>query len=121
MTKKKLSTTELILKKMSVLAMSVFATKQELKGASSVVSISADYDASSACTITTADDSGKQQTVIFTNTGSTDRTVTLPSTGIYKLPNSSAGTVTCPANGYCEVNFLNVTVGGTTSIYVRAI
>jgi len=90
-------------------------------GAVSVISITTDYDASAACTITSANDNDKTQTLIIKNTGSTDRIVTLPSAGIYKLPSASASTVTCPAGGYCEVNFLNKTTGGTVEIYVRAL
>lgn len=95
-------------------------TAAEVGITASVVSVNGDDDASNACTITTAADDRKSQTVIYRNSGSSDVTITLPSTGIYVLPNGE-DTVTCPAGGYCEVNFLNVTTNGTPAVFVRAL
>ena len=80
----------------------------------SVVAISA--DTSSVCGITGAGNSGKTETIIYTNSGSSDLTVTVPTTNI-QTPDGQAIELTCPAGGYCEVNYINI--GGT--IYARGI
>ena len=80
----------------------------------SVVAIS--VDTSSACGITGAGNSGKTETIIYTNSGSSDLTVTVPTTNI-QTPDGQAIELTCPAGGYCEVNYINI--NGT--IYARGI
>ena len=77
----------------------------------STVAISA--NTSSSCSITGSGNAGKAQTIIYTNSGSSDVTVTVPTT--YKTPDGKAIQLTCPKNGYCEVSYLNI--GGT--IYAR--
>jgi hypothetical protein len=80
----------------------------------SVVAISA--DTSSVCGITGAGNSGKTETIIYTNSGSSDLTVTVPTTNI-QTPDGQAIELTCPAGGYCEGNYINI--NGT--IYARGI
>lgn len=80
----------------------------------SVVAIS--VDTSSVCGITGSGNSGKTETIIYTNSGSSDLTVTVPTTNI-QTPNGQAIELTCPAGGYCEVNYINI--NGT--IYARGI
>ena len=80
----------------------------------SVVAIS--VDTSSACGITGSGNSGKTETIIYTNSGSSDLTVTVPTTNI-QTPDGQAIELTCPAGGYCEVNYINIS--GT--IYARGI
>lgn len=70
----------------------------------SMVSISA--NTSSSCSITGTGDVGKAQTIIYLNTGSSDVTVTVPTT--YRTPNGEAIELTCPVGGYCEVSYLNL-------------
>ena len=70
---------------------------------------------SSVCGITGAGNSGKTETIIYTNSGSSDLTVTVPTT--YATPDGEAIELTCVSGGYCEVNYLNV--GGT--IYARGL
>lgn len=72
-------------------------------------------DTSSSCSITGDGNSGKTETIIYTNSGSSDLTVTVPTT--YQTPDGQAIELTCPAGGYCEVNYINI--GGT--IYARGI
>lgn len=79
----------------------------------STVAISA--NTSSSCSITGSGNAGKAQTIIYTNSGSTDYTVTVPTT--YKTPDGAAIELTCKAGGYCEVSYLNI--GGT--IYARGL
>ena len=79
----------------------------------SAVAISA--NTSSTCSITGSGNAGKAQTIIYTNSGSTDYTVTVPTT--YKTPDGEAIELTCKAGGYCEVSYLNI--GGT--IYARGL
>ena len=79
----------------------------------SVVAIS--VNTSSVCSITGAGNSGKSETIIYTNSGSSDKTVTVPTT--YKTPDGKAIELTCPAGGYCEVSYLNIS--GT--IYARGL
>lgn len=69
---------------------------------------------SSTCSITGSGNAGKSQTIVYVNGGSSDLTVTVPTT--YKTPKNAAIEVKCPASGYCEVNYINI--GGT--IYARA-
>ena len=80
----------------------------------SVVAIS--VDTSSACGITGAGNTGKTETIIYTNSGSSDLTVTVPTTNI-QTPDGQAIELTCQAGGYCEVNYINIS--GT--IYARGI
>lgn len=84
-----------------------------LKGTSSTVAITA--ATSSSCSITGSSNSGKQQTIIYTNSGTSNLIVTVPTT--YKTPDGAAIELTCPGGGYCEVNYLNI--GGT--IYARGL
>lgn len=86
--------------------------------ASEVMSISAvaiSANTSSSCSITGSGNAGKAQTIIYTNSGSTDYTVTVPTT--YSTPDGAAIELTCKAGGYCEVSYLNI--GGT--IYARGL
>ena len=84
-----------------------------LKGTSSTVAITA--ATSSSCSITGSSNSGKQETIIYTNSGTSNLIVTVPTT--YKTPDGAAIELTCPGGGYCEVNYLNI--GGT--IYARGL
>lgn len=68
---------------------------------------------SSTCSITGSGNAGKSQTIVYVNGGSSDLTVTVPTT--YKTPKNAAIEVKCPGSGYCEVNYINI--GGT--IYAR--
>jgi len=71
---------------------------------------------SSSCSITGSSNSGRNETIIYNNSSTTtDRTVTIPTT--YKTPDGAAIELTCPAGGYCEVNYLNI--DGT--IYARGL
>lgn len=80
----------------------------------SVVAIG--VDTSSSCLITGAGNSGKTETIIYTNSGSSDLTVTVPTTNI-QTPDGEPIELTCKAGGYCEVNYINI--NGT--IYARGI
>lgn len=79
----------------------------------SVVAVTA--DTSSSCSITGSGNDGKSQTIIYTNSSGSDKTVTVPTT--YKTPDGAAIELTCPNGGYCEVNYLNIS--GT--IYARGL
>ena len=79
----------------------------------STVAISA--NTSSSCSITGSGNAGKAQTIIYTNSGSSDLTVTVPTD--YSTPDGAAIELTCKAGGYCEVSYLNI--GGT--IYARGL
>ena len=88
----------------------------------SVVAIS--VNTSSSCSITGASNSGKSETIIYTNSGSSDLTVTVPTTYMtiwsvsnIRTPNGQAIELTCPVGGYCEVSYLNI--GG--AIYARGL
>ena len=61
---------------------------------------------SSVCTITGSANNGKGQTIIYTNSTSSDHTITVPTT--YKTPDGAAIELTCPPGGYCEVSYINV-------------
>ena len=80
----------------------------------SVVAIS--VNTSSVCSITGAGNSGKTETIIYTNSGSSDLTVTVPTTNI-QTPDGDPIELTCLSGGYCEVNYINI--NGT--IYARGI
>ena len=82
-----------------------------LKGTIAVVQVTANVNSYSAGTIAT----GTQKHVIFSNGGSADYIVTIPTT--YKTPDGQAIELTVPHGGYAEANFMNI--GGT--IYVRGI
>lgn len=88
-------------------------TLAEVGASMSVVAIS--VNTSSSCSITGIGNSGKTETIIYTNSGSSDLTVTVPTT--YKTPDGQAIELTCPAGGYCEVSYLNIS--GT--IYARGL
>lgn len=78
-----------------------------------VTAISA--DTSSSCSITGSGNDGKSQTIIYTNSSGSDKTVTVPTT--YSTPDGAAIELTCPNGGYCEVNYLNIS--GT--VYARGL
>lgn len=60
--------------------------------------------------------SGAQAAVVYVNSGTTtDYTITVSTT--YKTPDGNQLNLTCPKNGYCEINYLNI--NGT--IYARGI
>ena len=86
-------------------------TLAEVGASMSAVSISS--NTSSSCSITGSGNSGKSETIVYVNAGSSDLTVTVPTT--YKTPKNAAIEVKCPGSGYCEVNYINI--GGT--IYAR--
>lgn len=88
-------------------------TLSEVGATVSVSAISS--NTSSTCSITGSSNAGKIQTIIYTNSTSSDLTVTVPTT--YTTPDGAAIELTCPGGGYCEVSYLNV--GGT--IYARGI
>ena len=69
-----------------------------------VTAISA--NTSSSCTITGASNSGKSQTIVYTNSTQSDLVVTVPTT--YSTPDGNAIELTCVAGGYCEVNYINI-------------
>lgn len=58
---------------------------------------------------------GDQGTVIYTNSGSSARTVTINTA--YSTPDGNQISLTVPAGGYSEVNYLKI---GTT-IYARGV
>lgn len=70
---------------------------------------------SSSCSITSYGDDGKAETVIYYNSGSSDVTVTVPTT--YQTPDGAAIELTCKVGCYCEVSYLHI--GGT--IYARGL
>lgn len=72
-------------------------------------------DVTSQCDITGAGNSGRQQTIIYTNSSGSNKTVTIPTT--YSTPDGQAIELICPNGGYCEVNYLNI--GGV--IFARGI
>lgn len=88
-------------------------TLAEVGASMSASAISA--NTSSSCSITGSGNAGKSETIIYTNSGSSDLTVTVPTT--YSTPDGKAIELTCPAGGYCEVNYINI--GGT--IYARGL
>lgn len=79
----------------------------------SVVAISS--ATSSSCSITGAGNSGKTETIIYTNSTSGELVVTVPTT--YTTPNGQAIELTCPSGGYVEVSYINIS--GT--IYARGL
>lgn len=89
-------------------------TLAEVGASMSVVAIS--VDTSSVCGITGAGNSGKTETIIYTNSGSSDLTVTVPTTNI-QTPDGEPIELTCHGGGYCEVNYINI----SGVIYARGI
>ena len=71
---------------------------------SKVVAITS--NTSSSCSITGAANSGKTETIIYTNSTQTNLTITIPST--YSSPGAQQIEVVCPTGGYCEVSYLNI-------------
>ena len=67
------------------------------------------------CNITGSGNSGKSQTIIYTNDTVNEYTVGISTS--YKSPDGNAIELTVPAGGYAEVNFINVS--GT--IYARGV
>ena len=87
-----------------------------LKGRLGTISTaSTSSNVQSTCSITGAANDGKMEIIIYVNSGSSDYTVTVPTT--YKTSTGGALELTCPSGGYCEVNYLNI--GGT--IYARGL
>jgi hypothetical protein len=86
----------------------------DVQASMSVVTIS--VDTSSVCGITGTGNSGKTETIIYTNSGSSDLTVTVPTTNI-QTPDGEPIELTCASGCYCEVNYINI--NGT--IYARGI
>lgn len=76
------------------------------------VSVSSDLS-NQTCPFTLAE--GQQGTVIYTNSGSTARTVTISTA--YSTPDGNQISLTVPAGGYSEVSYLKI---GTT-IYARGV
>lgn len=77
--------------------------------ASEVMSISLSVinsNTSSSCSISGSGNAGKAQTIVYFNNGSSDVTVTVPTT--YHTPDGEAIELTCPVGGYCEVSYLNI-------------
>lgn len=70
---------------------------------------------SSSCTITGSENSGKMQTIVYTNNSGSSKVVTVPTT--YATPDGAAIELEVPNGGYCEVSYLNV--DGT--IYARGL
>lgn len=66
--------------------------------------------------ITGVSNNGAQALVVYENSGDTDDYTITVSTS-YKTPDGNQLVLTCPANGYCEVSYVNI--NGT--IYVRGI
>ena len=85
----------------------------EVGASSSVVAVTA--ATSSSCSITGSSNSGKMQTIVYTNNSGSSKVVTVPTT--YATPDGAAIELTVPNGGYCEVNYLNI--GGT--IYARGL
>ena len=88
-------------------------TLSEVGASMSVVNVSS--NTSSTCSITGSSNAGKSQTIIYSNSTSTDYTVTVPTT--YSTPDGAAIELTCPGGGYCEVSYINI--DGT--IYARGL
>jgi len=114
MTKKKLSSSELKLKKVAKLAMRKFATKEEvsatLKGSYKVVSVTAD------AIVTENPASGTEVDVIYTNNTASAIQLTI-SAQTYRTPLGTDIVLIVPAGGYAEANFSNI--AGT--VYVRGV
>ena len=91
------------------------ATASKMTDVSVITVTPISLNTSSECTITGSSNSGKAETIIYTNSGNADLTVTVPTT--YSTPDGQAIELTCPAGGYCEVSYLNI--GGT--IYARGL
>ena len=88
-------------------------TLSEVGASMSVVNVSS--NTSSTCSITGSSNAGKSQTIIYSNSTSTDYTVTVPTT--YSTPDGAAIELTCPGGGYCEVSYINIS--GT--VYARGL
>lgn len=63
-------------------------------------------DHTSYCTITDSSYTGKQQTIIYTN--STDQKLTVTIADDYVTPENEQIEITCPPHGYCEVSYINI-------------
>lgn len=88
-------------------------TLSEVGAAASVVALTADVN--STCSITGVGNAGKMETIVYTNSSGSSKTVTIPNT--YSTPSGAAIVLTVPDGGYCEVNYLNIS--GT--IYARGV
>lgn len=88
-------------------------TLSEVGAAASVVALTENVN--STCSITGAGNAGKMETIVYTNSSGSSKTVTIPTT--YSTPDGAAITLTVPDGGYCEVNYLNIS--GT--IYARGV
>ena len=114
MTKKKLSSSEVKMKKLAKLALYKFATKEEvratLKGSYKVVSVNTD------ASVGESPASGTEVDVIYTN--NTANAVYLTISGqTYRTPLGTDIVIAVPAGGYAEANYSNI--AGT--IYVRGV
>lgn len=63
-------------------------------------------DTESICSIEGLDNSGKTETIIYTNPSATDLLVVVPT--VYKTPSGQPLSVLCPSKGYCEVSYMNI-------------
>lgn len=85
-----------------------------LKGSSSVQTISNNTTA----TVPSGMVNGEQRTIIYyNNSSSTNYTVTLSKTSTIRTPNNTDITLTVPANGYCEINYMMI----DNIIYARGV
>ena len=88
-------------------------TLSEVGATTNVVTLTA--NTTSACNITGNGNAGKTETIVYTNSSGSSKTVTIPTT--YSTPDGTAIVLTVPNGGYCEVNYLNI--NGT--IYARGV
>ena len=88
---------------------------QDYIGIVSAVTVNSDLsNVTCPDSITGPSNTGAQAMVIYENGGTTtDYTITVSTS--YKSPDGSQISITCPKNGYCEVNYVNI--NGT--IYAR--
>lgn len=84
-------------------------TPQEVGVISSVISTDVNKNNQTAPeSVVGQDNSGKVAHVIYKNTGTEDYTIALSTTSGYITPDGQALELTCPQNGYCEINYLNI-------------
>lgn len=67
--------------------------------------------------VTGVANSGKHETVLYVNGGNENYTIVISTNSGYITPDGNAIELTCSAEGYCEVSYLNI--NGT--IYVRGL
>lgn len=84
-------------------------TPQEVGVLSSVISTDVNKNNQTAPeSVVGQDNSGKVAHVIYKNTGTEDYTIAISTTSGYITPDGQALELTCPQNGYCEINYLNI-------------